>query len=147
METDRMFKGGRAMIRWEVQAARLFLSVWQNVDPKAIIETCASMGMIWIREPNRFQSDKAFVTQVARRFTGLSERNCGTWWSEATQQVHRVYRDIPPRTALILGRMVHVAVGVIGNQIVKVQAERERAEKEARNAMFTALASGEAANV
>ena len=144
VETVRLYEGGRAMNRWEVQAARLFLSVWQDVDPKTIIETAAAMGMMLQSEPGRFWSDKAFLAQVARRFAGLTDRNAGTWWNDTTQQVHRVYRDIAPRTAVILGRTVHVAVGVIGCQIVKVQTERERAEREARNAMFAALASGEA---
>lgn len=141
-ETVRMYEGGRAMNRWEVGAARMFLTVIENVEPKAIIETCAGLALMVQREPRRFQSDAAIFTQMSRRFTGLTEMNAGSYYNHATGQVHRVYRDVPPRTALILGQMLMVAVGVIGSQIAKVQAERERAERAARNALFAALAEG-----
>jgi hypothetical protein len=142
-EQVRQYEAGRAMNRWQIGAARLFIGVLQDVDPKVIVETCAGMALMYCREPRKFQDDAAFFTQLSRRFLGLTDRWAGTYWSNKTGKMHKVYLDTPRRTALVLGQMLMVSVGVVGQYIARTKAEQERVDREARNALFAALASGE----
>ena len=146
-DTVAMFDSGRAMCRWEVGAARLILMVTDDVDAREVIETVAAMALLRERDPRRFQDDAAFMVQCCRRFAGLTDRWAGQYWSEKTGSMHKVYHDVPRRTALLLGRYLMVAIGCIGIYMAKAQAERERVDREARNALFAALASGEKESV
>ena len=136
------YQGGTAVNRWQLQAYRMILRVIEDAATTTVIETVAGMALYRCREPRRFRSDEAFLTQMTRRFVGLTDQNAGTYYSHALGRTVRVYRDTPPRTAVILGRLLMETIGVISLVQHRQEVERQRAERQASQALFDALVEG-----
>lgn len=79
-------------------------------------------------EPHRFASDRGFVFSLVRRFRSISDANTGLYENESTGQVHRAYKEIPPRTIEQLGAML---IDGFKRFVAHVRLrERRRAERE-----------------
>lgn len=125
---------GRAFNRHSAQAAHQLLALAGAVPVAVIVEAALAMFLMWAAEPRRFRSDKAFDHQLVRRVRGLADTNAGTYWNHRTQKVHRVYRDVPPRTVHVLAGHLREAFGDAGVRLAHLdEFRREAAEEEQRH--------------
>ncbi|RTL16341.1 MAG: hypothetical protein EKK52_18580 [Burkholderiales bacterium] len=116
---------GKAMVSAQVQAAQQLQALSGSVPPSTIVNTALAMFLMRDAEPRRFASDRAFDFQLVRRVRGLAPVNAGSYWNHKAQRTTKVYRDLPPRVAELLGRQLREAFGLAGFML----AEKERAEE------------------
>jgi hypothetical protein len=127
------FARGKAGSRFERLAAQEIVKVAQEVKPREVVEVTAAMVVMWTMEPRRFGSDRAFWMQLARRVRGLTDLHIGERWDNVRQRVRRCYREMNPRTAVIMGQWLATTLGVGGQHIARIeQAERDRKAKDSR---------------
>lgn len=127
---------GKAMVRAQVQAAQQLQALAGSVPPSTIVNAALAMFLMRDAEPRRFASDRAFDFQLVRRVRGLAPVNAGSYWNHKAQRATKVYRDLPPRVAELLGRQLREAFGLAGFML----AEKERAEEAKAQAQQRRLA-------
>ncbi|MTK63866.1 MAG: hypothetical protein F8N15_04915 [Methanobacterium sp.] len=99
------------------------LKVAQCVAPKDVVETALAMYLLAEMEPRRFKSDRAFLFQLVRRVRGLAEVNAGEWYDHRSGRTKRVYRDLSPRTTLVMAEMLGDVFGCVGLTIARKEVE------------------------
>jgi hypothetical protein len=113
------------MVRAQVQAAQQVQVLAGSALPSTIVNLALAMFLMHDAEPRRFASDRSFDFQLVRRVRGLAPVNAGSYWNNKAQRTTKVYRDLPPRVAELLGRQPREAFGLAGSML----AEKERAEE------------------
>lgn len=116
---------GKPVIRAQVQAAQQIQALAGSVPPAAIVNVALAMFLMRDAEPRRFASDRAFDFQLVRRMRGLAPVNAGSYWNHKAQRTTKVYRDLPPRVAELLGHQFREAFGLAGLML----AEKERTDE------------------
>ena len=116
---------GKAMVVTQVHAAQQVQALAGSVPPSTVVNAALAMFLMRDAEPRRFASDRAFDFQLVRRVRGLAPVNAGSYWNHKAQRTTKVYRDLPPRVAELLGRQLREAFGLAGFML----AEKERAEE------------------
>jgi len=134
------YRSGRASLRHEVQACEDIVRVAEATPKRRIVETVVAMAVMLETEPRAFRSDDALRCQVARRFRGLSDVHCGSYWNNREGRVKRVYRDPKPKAGEALGQILMQHLGSAGPQIVRSEEAERRRAAEARATMHRALA-------
>lgn len=129
------------MSRHMVEAARQVDAIAGTVPPAVVVETCLAMVLLWSDAPQRFRSDLAFSHQLARRVRGLTDVHAGTYWNAKTQRTGRVYRDVPPRTTLVLAVWLREAFDKAGVQLAMLEREGRTAAAEEDRRIQEAIAA------
>jgi hypothetical protein len=110
-----------------------------NVPAWDVVEVVAALVLLQLREPYRFESDRAFWQQITRRVRALDDMNAAQRYSPTRERVERTYKDFPARASIWLGRTLAVALGAIGHEInerdLRAEAGLERAQQRVREAM------------
>lgn len=123
----------------EVQAARQLQAIAGAVPASTVIEVALAMVMLWSAEPRRFRSDNGFDHQLVRRIRSLANMSAGSYYSHKTKRVHRVYRDLPPRTVRAMAYQLKVAFGAAGVQLHGLERAQVDAAHEERQRLQEAL--------
>ena len=122
------------MVRFRREAAIEMLRIAKNVEPRDVIETVLALYVMQDQEPRRFKGDQAFRTQLVRRVRGLTILNADTWLDPATGKNKRVYRDLAPRTVVVLSQWFAEALGTAGLHFAKLERQdHEREQQELKN--------------
>jgi hypothetical protein len=129
-QIETAYFAGRPGHRDERQAAHEVAKLAADVEPRAVVETVLAVVMMLEMEPRRFRTDAAFRTQLVRRVRALTDVNFGERYHHATGRVKRVYRDLSPRAAAILGQWLVEALGGAGMHVA--QLERREMEQKAQ---------------
>lgn len=125
--------------RYQRSAAQELLSIEALCQPPEIIITTLAMFILWYDMPWRFRSDAALRVQIARRVRALSGHHTGQIFDHLTGKKRRIYREMTPKAAAIIGQKLSVAFGATGIQFALLD-RREREETEyAREAIATAI--------
>jgi hypothetical protein len=117
------FYRGRAMVRHEVQACDAVVKIAENVEAQAVVETALGIYVMLEMDPRRFLSDQAFRFQLVRRVRGLTEVNAGEWFDHKTGKTKRAYKDLSPRTTVIMADLLVQTFGAPGVMLAKREAE------------------------
>ncbi len=125
--------------RYERRAANEIISIAQDVSPSTVIATVLAMVLLWHDRPLRFRTDDALRVQIARRVRALSSRHVGLRYDHETGQQVRIYREMPPKAAVILGRKLMTAFGAIGLRLADLDARDSEAATEAKKRLATAI--------
>lgn len=133
------YRNGKALQRNRRQAAQEIVNLADHVAGVEILRTVCAMYLLQERWPQRFQSDEAFLHQLVRRCCGLTEANAGTWYDGATGKVKRAYRDLPPKTVLVMGRQIGEVLGVVGLKVSRLDHQNAADERQASEAFSNAL--------
>jgi len=123
------WEGGRPCNRHAVQAAYQLQALAGAVPAATIVEASLAMVMMWSAEQRRFRSDRAFDHQLVRRVRGLASVAAGSHYNHKTGRVHKVYKDLPPRTVHVLAGYLKGCFGVAGVQLADL--EHQRFDREA----------------
>ncbi|WP_244497069.1 hypothetical protein [Aureimonas sp. D3] len=104
-----------------------------------VVDTALAMFVMRELEPRRFRSDRAFATQLVRRVRGVGDMNVGAGWDHRTGKVRRVYRELPPKVAEVMGAWITQALGAAGLRLAALE-ERDLEEKQRETqALYRAL--------
>ena len=122
-------EAGRPGSRFEVSAAYEVVKLGREVEPRSVVEMTAAVVMMRELSPSLFKSDDAFWMQLCRRVRALADLNFGERYVHATGKVKRCYRDLTPRSALIMGRWLAETLGIAGVHMARL--ERASAGREA----------------
>jgi hypothetical protein len=131
---------GRPFIRHVRQAAIAVVKIAEDVKARDVIETVIALYLMQDQEPRRFRSDRAFQAQLVRRVRALTERNIGVYWSAADGRNKRVYRDLPPKVAAVMGQWLAEAFGSAGLKVALLERNEAEATTAERRAVLDALA-------
>jgi len=115
------------------------VSIAQDVSPATVIATVLAMVLMWHDRPLRFRTDDALRVQIARRVRALSSRHVGLRYDHQTGQQVRIYREMTPKAAAILGRKLMTAFGAIGLRLADLDARDSKAATEAKQRLATAI--------
>lgn len=118
--------------RYQRQAANEIINIAADAPPREISVTTIAMFLLRHSQPSRFEGDRAFWQQLARRVRGLSQRHVGIAYSHKTGLSHKLYREITPRAAILLGQTLGRCFGAAGLQLAELeQRERDAASQTA----------------
>lgn len=132
---------GRAFIRHEVQAAQHLQAIAGAAPPSLVIEVALAMFLMAVYDRRRFLSDAAFDHQLVRRVRSLADTSTGSYYSDKTKRVHRVYRDLPPRTVRAIAGHLKQAFGAAGIQLAELEHSRATRAAEDRQQLTDAIAA------
>lgn len=121
--------------RYQRQAANETVNIAADAETREIGTVALSMFMLRHDQPGRFEGDRAFWQQLARRVRSLSQRHVGIAYSHKSGSSHRLYREITPRAAMLLGQTLSRCFGAAGLQL----AELERRERDAASQTTTSI--------
>ena len=133
---------GRPGRRDERQAAHEVVKLADDVGARTVVETALAMVMMMEMEPRRFRTDAAFRAQLVRRVRSLTDMNFGERYHHPTGKVKRVYRDLAPRAAVILGQWLVETLGSAGLHVARLErrdTEQKMQEQEAFHAALREL--------
>lgn len=133
------YAGGRAMNRNARQACEEVVKLAGHVEATIIAETALALFLMHEQAPHRFLSDEAFRFQLARRVRALADVNVGTWFDHKTGKVKRVYRDLPPKTTLAMGKMLAETFGLAGMLLARREEEDQNRRREEAEALALAV--------
>jgi len=125
--------------RYERSAANEIAAIALDCTPGEVIRTVLAMVLFWHDQPRRFASDEALRVQIARRVRALSQRHVGLRYDHRTGQQVRVYREMTPKAAGILGRKLMIAFGAIGLHLAALDDRDRKAAQEAKQRLATAI--------
>lgn len=136
---ETAYLNGKAMVKFEVQAAREVIRLAEHVEPLEVLRMVCAMYLMAEHRPRTFLCDQAFIHQLVRRCRGLTEVNAGTWYDHASGKAKRVYRDLPPRTVFILGQMIAETLGPVGLTVARSERRKRDQEAQQKEHLKTAL--------
>ena len=131
---------GRPFIVHGHQAAAAVVKIAEDVKPRDVIETVIALYVMQDQEPRRFRSDRAFRAQLVRRVRALTDRNVGRYWDPDRGRTKRVYRDLPPRAVVVMGKWIAETLGVVGLKVAELERQDAEAKSAERKALGVALA-------
>ncbi|WP_245500971.1 hypothetical protein [Lichenibacterium minor] len=109
------------------QAASETVKLAEAVEAREIMATAFAVYLMADQQPRRFLSDTAFRVQLVRRLRGLTEANAGTWFDHKTGRTKRVYRELPPQAAGVMGEWIAKAFGAVGLFLARMDREQREA--------------------
>jgi hypothetical protein len=138
-EVAGAYASGRTMNRNDRQACEEVIKLAGAVETEPIAEMALALFLLHEQNPHRFLSDNAFRYQIARRLRALADVNVGTWFDPTTGRVKRVYRDLPPKTTLAMGKMLAETFGLAGLLLARREEEDQNRRKEEAEALAQAV--------
>lgn len=124
----------RVANRYQRQAAREVTNIASDASSREIGIISIAMFMLRHDQPRRFETDRAFWQQISRRVRALSQRHVGIGFNHQTGSNYRLYREITPRAAILLGHILGRCFGVAGIQMAELeQRERDAARQTAQS--------------
>jgi len=124
---------------YERTAAYEVIKLAEAVKPREVFETALAMFMMQELEPRRFRSDAGFRFQLVRRVRALGDVNVGEYFDHETGKMKRVYRELSPRAAAVIGQWVAEAVGAAGVHLARLEVQDEERMKAERVKLHQAL--------
>lgn len=125
--------------RYDRSAADQITSIGSDASPRAVIATVLAVIALWTERPRRFASDDALRVQLARRVRALSQRHVGLRYDYRTGRQVRVYRELTPKAAAIVGRTLMTAFGGVGLQLAALDERDREAAQLAKQRLATAI--------
>lgn len=111
-----------------IEACRDVVAVNKAADRRAAILLILAMIVHWQREGSGvFASHQGFLTQLSRRWRGLSSAHVVTYHGHARGRTKRVHRDANRQGAKALGEMLCEGMGRCAFSIL--EAQRRETEK------------------
>jgi hypothetical protein len=133
------YAGGQAMNRNDRQACEEIVKLAREVESTVLAEAALALFLMREQRLNRFLSDDAFWFQLTRRLRALADVNVGTWFDHKAGKVKRVYRDLPPKTTLAMGKMLAETFGLVGLLLARREEEDQNREREEAEALAQAV--------
>lgn len=133
------YESGFASPRQNIMAAAEIVRLANEVEPMAVVETVAAMVLMQALAPERFKSDRAFDVQLVRRVRGLTESNAPAYFDPGSGKQRRRYRELSPRSALVMADWLRMALGVLGQRLARLEEEEQRIKEDDRAALNDAL--------
>jgi hypothetical protein len=124
------FHSGKAGYGPERRAANEVLKIAEAAQPRRVIEVVLAMFVMESHDPRRFRSDTAFRFQLVRRTRALADVNAGLRYDHRSDKVRRVYRELTPKSVLIIGQWLAESLG--GTGLYLANLEREDQERRTR---------------
>ena len=131
--------GGASMVGAEVEVAVQMLKLAVAVPAADVINAVLAMYLLRDAEPRRFQSDRAFMFQMARRVRGLTSLNAGSYWDNAKKKSRRVYQDLTPNVAELLASTLAFTFGAVGLTLAAKEREDANQAQADTQRLATAL--------
>lgn len=125
--------------RYQRQAATEIVNIATDADAREIGTVTLSMFMLRHEQPGRFEGDRAFWHQLARRVRCLSQRHVGIAYSHKSGSSHRLYRELTPRAAILLGQSLGRCFGAAGLQLAELEKREREAAAQTANLLTTAI--------
>jgi len=122
------WEGGQARSSYTLGAAREVVRLGALVDARDVVVTTAAVFLFDQIEPHRFRGDRAFRAQLVRRVRGLTEANATDYRDPVTGKSRRTYRELTPRSAVIMAEWLTESLGALGVHLARL----ERKEREAQ---------------
>jgi hypothetical protein len=123
---------GRVGQRHQTKAAQELVKLGGEVDAREVAEMIGALYLLADYKPERFKTDRAFMLQLVRRVRSLTDVNAGEYFDHKTGKQKRVYRDVSPKAAEVMGAMLVEVFGVVGLQLAKLEREDGANEEKAR---------------
>lgn len=130
---------GKAGSIYERKAAYEVVKIADAAKPREVVEVVLAMFIMQEQEPRRFRSDAAFRFQLVRRTRALADVNVGLSYDYKSDKVRRVYRELPPKVAVIIGQWLAEALGVAGVHLARLEREDEERQRKGRLELHKAL--------
>lgn len=127
--------------RYERSAANEILAIDQGAQATEVIKTVLAIVCFWHDVPLRFCSDDALRVQIARRVRALSQCHIGLKYDHQTGNQIRVYCELPPKAAVIIGQTLMMVFGGIGLQLAALEERDRKAAQETKQRLVTAINS------
>ncbi|MBA3596222.1 MAG: hypothetical protein H0W40_02435 [Methylibium sp.] len=137
--TMARYAAGTPAITHERQTAEQLLTLRDSTSKDAVIDTVLALFAMNAHRPTRFQSDKAFRFQVARRVRGLAIANAGLSRDAKSGRLKRTYRDTPPRAMECLAASLESAFGVAGLRLAELDMREATTGEAERRQLAAAL--------
>lgn len=125
--------------RYQRQAANEVINIAADASPREIGTTAIAMFLLHHNQPGRFEGDRAFWQQLARRVRALSQRHVGVGYSHRTGESHKLYREIAPRAAILLGRALGRCFGTAGLQLAELEEQERHAALRTADTITNAI--------
>lgn len=125
--------------RYQRRAADELVAIALDSPPQKVVTTVLAMIAMWADRPRRFASDDALRVQLARRLRALSQRHVGLRYAHRTGRQVRVYRELAPKAAIIMGQKMMTAFGGIGLQLAALEERDRNAAQQAKQRLATAI--------
>jgi hypothetical protein len=109
------------------------------VAPRDVVEAVLALYLLQEQEPRRFNSDRAFLFQLARRVRVLSEINAGVYYNHVTGRMKRVYRDLKPAATDTLGGILVETFGAAALYIARLITHGREQLVQAKQQIVAAL--------
>jgi hypothetical protein len=122
IDKQQIYKSGKPANKDDFHAFNEITKL-SDIEPQKIIEVYIAMYLLMMEKPKRFQSDNAFLFQLARRIRGLTDVNAGQYWDNEKKQSKRVYRDLPPRVLKTFGNHLVETFGAAGLVVARLEAD------------------------
>lgn len=133
------YQQGRVGQRHHLKAAQELVKLSGEVEARDAAEMIGALYLLADDQRPRFRSDRAFMFQLVRRVRSLTDVNAGEYYNPKTGKQKRVYRDVSPKTAEVLGAMLVEVFGVVGLQFAKLEREEGEAKEKARAGYHAAV--------
>lgn len=116
-------ESGRAHNGTEAKAGDLLLKVAAVVEFEKAAEVLLAVVIFEDRHRSAIKSDKALRFLLVRRLRHLAPMSKGSWYSNKTKRVHKVYRDLAPKVVEVIGAWLLEVFGLAGRLVA---AEHDR---------------------
>jgi len=133
------YRSGVAFTRNEREAWNNIEKVSNCADASQVINVILAIYLMRNDSPHRFKSDDAFDLQLVRRFRALAPQYAGEYYDLHTGKTKRVYRDIRPRTAVILAGLLKETFGVAGLTVSWLEQQEVNRILDDQQALYKAL--------
>lgn len=125
--------------RYQRRTAIEIVNIASDAEAREIGTVSLSMFMLRSEQPGRFEGDRAFWHQLARRVRCLSQRHVGIAYSHKSGSSRRLYRELSPRAAILLGQTLGRCFGAAGLQLAELEKREREAAAQTANAINIAI--------
>ena len=136
-----IYFSGEAGQGHKVRAAVELKKLADDVPPRAILETVCALFVMQELDPRRFRSDDAFRAQLVRRVRSLTDVNAGEWTDRSTGRRKRAYRELPPKSWMIMSSWIVQAYGRIAIHLSKLEQQDASRHQQQQQSLFEAIAA------
>lgn len=121
-------------------ASQELTRIAELVEARQVVVTVAAIFMMQVDDPYAFRSDAAFTMQLVRRVRALGDRGAAQYVDARSGKTRRMYRELSPRAALVMGQWVAEALGALGLRLAALErheaAERDQERRELSDALM-----------
>jgi hypothetical protein len=129
---------GVALIQTSVVAAQEIIKLHRNVPFQDLAVTAMAVYFLSMERPLRFRDHQGLRFQLVRKVRALDDLAVYQRWNTKRQAMHRVYRNLPPRTVHAIADHLHIPFAEAAFRLyehqklsVALQADESRVMAEA----------------